>query len=126
MQDPYKIFISDITEKEISCCEEKKKINIANFLAQIKFQKLDINTEVEEISNEIINAGILTQKSYDDCLHIAVALVNSCDIILSWNFKHIVNIKTINGIRKIIVSENYKAIDIYSPNVLLERDDEND
>lgn len=48
------------------------------------------------------------------------AVVNDCDCIISWNFKHIVNIKTIQGIRAITNLEGYKNIDILSPTVLLE------
>ena len=43
-----------------------------------------------------------------------------CNIILSWNFKHIVNIKTIHGVRAITNLVGYKTIDIVSPSVLLE------
>ena len=64
--------------------------------------------------------GILNPKSFDDCQHIAVAVVNDCDCIISWNFKHIVNIKTIRGVRAITNLEGYKGIDIINPSVLLE------
>jgi hypothetical protein len=36
----------------------------------------------------------LKQKSLSDCWHIANAIVSGCDAIVSWNFKHIVNMKT--------------------------------
>lgn len=63
--------------------------------------------------------GILTKKSYDDCQHIGAAIVSECDRIISWNFKHIVNIKTIKGVRAITHLESYKDIDIMNPSVLL-------
>ncbi len=49
----------------------------------------------------MIEIGILTQKSFDDCQHIGVAIINECDCIIPWNFKHIVNVKTIRGVRAI-------------------------
>ena len=64
--------------------------------------------------------GILTDKSFDDCTHIAVAIENECDIIVSWNFKHMVNIKTINGVRAITILKNQKNINILNPLTLLE------
>lgn len=63
--------------------------------------------------------GILTSKSIDDCQHIATAVVHSCDCIISWNFKHIVNIRTIKGIREITHLEGYEDIEIMNPSVLL-------
>ncbi|GFI04661.1 hypothetical protein IMSAGC005_03513 [Lachnospiraceae bacterium] len=44
----------------------------------------------------MIEIGILTQKSFDDCQHIGVAIINECDCII-----HIVNVKTIRGVRAI-------------------------
>lgn len=41
----------------------------------------------------------MKQKSFDDCQHIAAAILAACDIITSWNFKHIVNVKTVRGVK---------------------------
>ena len=74
----------------------------------------------DEIAKKIIEMGILTQKSFDDCQHIGVAVLNECDCIISWNFKHIVNVKTIRGVRAITNLEGYKDVEIWNPSVLLE------
>ena len=47
-------------------------------------------------------------------------MINGCDIITSWNFKHIVNIQTINGTRTISQLKGYKDINILNPLTLLE------
>ena len=73
-----------------------------------------------ELAQKIVDMGILRPKSYDDSQHIAAAVVNGCDCIISWNFKHIVNIKTIRGVRAITELEGYKRIDIINPSALLE------
>lgn len=74
---------------------------------QIKFAILEITADVEPVANKIIEMEILSQKSFDDCLHIGAAAVNECDCIISWNFKHIVNVKTVRGIRAITNLEGY-------------------
>lgn len=56
----------------------------------------------------------------DDCQRIAVAVVNACDCTISWNFKHIVNIKTIRKVKAITNLECYKGADNINPSVLLE------
>ena len=86
------------------------------------FYVMPITKETDELAQEIIRRGILTHKSLDDCTHIAVAILNNCDIIVSWNFKHLVNIRTIDGVREIVISRHYKPIDIYSPTMLLKGD----
>jgi hypothetical protein len=70
--------------------------------------------------------GILKQKSFDDCQHIAAAILSGCDIITSWNFKHIVNVKTVRGVKVITTLEGYKDLMIYPPSVLLEEGEDNE
>ena len=87
---------------------------------EIPFTTLDITEDVTKVAKRIIEMEILTQKSFDDCQHIGVAIINECDCIISWNFKHIVNVKTIRGVRAITNLEGYKMIEIWNPSVLLE------
>ena len=75
------------------------------------------------LANEIIKLGILTQKSIEDCQHIAIAIENDCDVIISWNFKHMVNIRTVKGIRAISSLKGYKTIEIMTPETLLEMEE---
>ena len=49
-----------------------------------------------------------------------MAVLNECDVIISWNFKHLVNIKTIQGVRKITQLKGFKDIEIINPITLLE------
>ena len=109
-----------IKNREIADCPEPKRSELRKLLQQIDFVTLDISDEIESVAHKIIDMGILTSKSYDDCQHIAAAVVTECNCIISWNFKHIVNIKTIHGVRAITNLTGYKSIDILSPTVLLE------
>jgi len=119
----YQAVISEITTRELMECVEPKRSIMADYLIEADIEVLTITSEINELAQEIIHRGILTPKSIDDCTHIAAAITNGCDIIVSWNFKHLVNIRTINGIREITVSNHYKPIDIYSPSVLLKGDE---
>jgi hypothetical protein len=74
-----------------------------------------IDERALEIANRFIDFGILRQKSFDDCQHIAAAIVSECDVIVSWNFKHLVNVRTIKGVRAITTLEGYKDILILDP-----------
>lgn len=78
------------------------------------------------LAEKFIDFGILKKKSFDDCQHIAAVILAGCDIITSWNFKHIVNVKTVRGVKIIITLEGYKDLLIYPPSVLLEGEDEDD
>lgn len=120
----YDVYLSQITLNEVEQCPEPKRSLLYDYLGKIEFTTLEVDEESIEIAQRIIDLGILKAKSFDDCQHIAIAVVNDCDIVLSWNYKHMVNIKTIRGVRAITNLEGYKDIEIVSPSVLLEGEDD--
>lgn len=119
----YDVYLSTVTLEEIADCPEPNRSELRKYLEQIKYTILKITDEVEAVAYKIVEMGVLTQKSYDDCQHIAAAVVEECNCIVSWNFKHMVKIKTINGVRAIANLSGYKPIDILSPTVLLESEE---
>jgi len=63
--------------------------------------------------------NVLSKKNMVDLAHIACAVSNDCDYIISWNFKHFVNIKTINRVNAVNLLLGYREIKIISPSMLL-------
>ena len=116
----YDVYLSTVTLEEVSDCPEPTRSQLYNYLEQINYTPIEITDDMSDIAQQIIDMGILTKKSYDDCQHIAAAVIYGCDCIISWNFKHIVNIKTIRGVRAITNLKGYKYIEILNPSVLLE------
>ena len=116
----YDVYLSTVTLREIQKCSEPKKTQLIDRLNEIQFTTLDITDDVVAIAEKIIDMGILTKKSFDDCQHIGAAIVSECDCIISWNFKHIVNVKTIKGVRAITNLEGYKMIEIWNLFIRLE------
>ena len=118
----YEVVISNIAMLELSECSKQKQCKLKAYIDEITYEEYSLDIETEELARIIINEGILKPKSKDDAYHIASAILSNCDIILSWNFKHLVNVNTINGVRKICFNNGItRIIDIYSPNILLER-----
>jgi predicted nucleic acid-binding protein len=75
----------------------------------------DVTREALELRDVYLNEGIVTENSQEDALHVAIASVSNCSIIVSWNFKHIVHFDRIplyNAMNRI---NGYPEIDIYSP-----------
>lgn len=120
----YEVYISDIVIKEISGCNEEKLKILLDYLEQIDYNIIETTEDTVELAEKFIDFGILKQKSFDDCQHIAAAILAGCDIITSWNFKHIVNVKTVRGVKVITTLEGYKDLLIYPPSVLIESEDD--
>ena len=121
--EEYDLFISAVVIDEINKCPEPKRSQMLEKMALIQFQILPSTVEVKELALAYIDGGVLNEKSFDDCLHIAHAVVNNCDAIVSWNFKHLVNFKTIDRVRTVNAINRYKAISIISPTMLIEEEE---
>lgn len=124
-RDDVEIFMSDIAFAELNKCHEPKLSFMKERLREVEFTLLQKDSDAERLAMQIIELGILTEKSHDDCYHIAIAVLAECNYIVSWNFKHLVNVKTINGVRAITNLQGYSPIDIVSPEMMFQ-EDEND
>lgn len=107
-------------------CSEEKLHRLLDYLNQIDYTMVKADGDTVELAGKFIDFGILRQKSFDDCQYIAAAILAGCDIISSWNFKHIVNVKTARGVKTITTLEGYKDLMIYPPSALLVEEDEED
>lgn len=116
-QGVYEVYISDIVLREIDQCTEEKLRVLLNYMKQIKYHVIETNKDIVELAGKFIDFGILREKSFDDCQHIAVAILAGCDVIISWNFK----LKTVKGVKIITTMEGYKDLLIYQPSALFRR-----
>ena len=67
------------------------------------------------LANAYIAAAALTEASREDAVHVAVATVARANLVLIWNFKHIVNSQRIQKFNSVNLANNYALIDIRSP-----------
>jgi predicted nucleic acid-binding protein len=125
-KEVYDVYISDIVLREIDGCDNEKLDILLDYLSQINYTIIETSEDTVKLAEKFINFGILKQKSFDDCQHIAAAILSGCDIITSWNFKHIVNVRTVKWVKVITTLEGYKDLLIYPPSVLLEEGDDDE
>ena len=67
-----------------------------------------------------LNEKVVGKTSRNDCLHIGIATVNRVDILVSWNFKHIVNIYRIRGYNSVNIKLGFQTLEIRSPKDIVE------
>jgi predicted nucleic acid-binding protein len=85
---------------------------------------LDFTAEAETLAQAYLAAGVVSPKYADDARHIAVATVHSLSLIVSWNFKHLANIKREAGFNAVNLLQGYPQIRILTPLQLLNQTDE--
>jgi len=114
----YEVFISDIVVEEIEATSDESKKNY--LLDLIKgFEKLPSKgDEINTLAEEYVKRGIIPVKYIEDAVHIAVATVYSLDVLVSWNFEHIVKLKTKREVNAVNVLLGYNQLEIVEPTML--------
>lgn len=85
---------------------------------------LESTSETNEVGAQFVKEGVIPSKYQDDGRHLAIALVNGMDYIVSWNFKYLVKPKTKMVVRAFSIKEGYKQIEIITPEEVVENGDE--
>lgn len=115
------IYISNAVVDEVEAAPEPRKTELQNLLRQYQPILLESNLEVEELTSKYIAEGIIPSRYEEDAIHIAIATVYNMDIVVSWNFAHIVKAKTrreVNGVNRML---GYREIEIASPEEVIEQ-----
>jgi predicted nucleic acid-binding protein len=118
----YDLVISDLTEKELLKAPEKVKTLLKD-LEILNYEIIVVTKESIELATEYIKEKVVGQTSFDDCIHIATATICRVDLLVSWNFKHIVNIQRIRGYNSINIKNGYQNLEIRSPKDLIGYED---
>jgi hypothetical protein len=74
-----------------------------------------MDEESRALADEYIRHGAIPEDYPEDALHIAIASVNGMDCLLSWNYEHLVRIKTRRIVSMVNTSLGYPYIDIVTP-----------
>lgn len=110
----FKLLFSSVTQDELNSAPKRVKDLVIGLKAEWT-DYLDVTDEATELAYEYIAEGVVGQTSFADCLHIALATINQADYLISWNFKHIVNVDRIRGYNSINIKKGYKLLEIRSP-----------
>jgi len=113
---------SDLTETELVNAPK----NIREYFRSLpseSTERAEINDEILTLASKYIEEKVVGQTSFDDCIHIATATICKVDILVSWNFKHIVNVYRIRGYNSINLRMNYPTLEIRSPKEIIVYED---
>jgi predicted nucleic acid-binding protein len=110
----FKLLFSSVTQDELNDAPDIVK-DLVKKLNTEWTEYLDLTDEATELAIEYITEGVVGQTCFADCLHIALATVYRADYLISWNFKHIVNVDRIRGYNSVNIKKGYKQLEIRSP-----------
>lgn len=102
---------------------ERAPMNVRRLLEDLPQTGVEIiarSAEIDRLRDAYLKAGVVGPSCELDAEHIASATVAGVDLIVSWNFKHIVHFQKIRGYHAVNLLEGYHAIPIHSPREVIE------
>ena len=118
----FALVVSSLVEDEIADAPPQ----VEDFYLRILplAETLYLTPEALRLRNAYLQAGIVAPKRATDALHVALATVGNCDLIVSWNFRHIVHHDKISRYNAVNTLEGYLAISIHAPIEVVEHEEE--
>ncbi len=89
-----------------------------------RMQVVPVTSEAEELQQAYVDAGIVPPSAKMEALHVALATVSGCSMIVSWNFRHIVHFQRMAQYNLVNLSRGYPQIGIFSPAEVIEDENE--
>lgn len=110
----YLVLLSSETLRELTRAPEAVRA-VWQALSPEQMEETPLSADVVDLAEAYVHAGVLGKASRGDALHVASATVAAADLILSWNFRHIVNFDRIRGYNSVNLSVGYRTMTILSP-----------
>ena len=117
----FKLITSELVRQEIQVGPQKVINSFEEFLVVAEIA--EITDSALQLQQSYVQAGIVSEKYATDAMHVALATVSNADLIVSWNFKHIVNFQKIPLYNAVNTLNRFGKIAIYSPLEVIENED---
>jgi len=110
--------ISDLTLKELDKSPGKVKEIVDGISDECK-KYVTLNNEMKELAKKYILEGVITSKNLVDAQHISIATITRADVLVSWNFRHIVNLNRIRSYNAVNLKSGFQMLEIRTPREVL-------
>ena len=122
VQGEVRFLLSDLAVEELTNAPQGVKDAVSSIPRQ-NMERVPVGAEAKSLAAAYMTSRVVPAASEGDALHVAAATVAGANLIVSWNFKHIVNYRRIQLFNSVNLAMGYPLIDIRSP-LELEEDDE--
>lgn len=119
------VILSDVLEREAQKAPQRVR-DFLETLPKSQVERVASTEEAKKLAARYIAENVVGSSSFDDCLHIALATLARADVLVSWNFKHIVNATRILGYNGVNMLMGYPQINIRTPLEVIYADTQDD
>lgn len=108
------LLLSDLTRLELLGAPPHVA-QLVDSLPSSSVELIALGEEARNLADLYIASGVVGASMLADAQHIAAATVHRADVLVSWNFKHIVNLRRIHGFNSVNLREEYPLLEIRTP-----------
>jgi len=112
------LVLSSLTLQELAKAPESVRKNL-DAVPESHVEMLPLTAESHALATAYLGEDVIGKKMLVDAQHIAIATVARVDVLVSWNFKHIVNLHRIHGYNSVNLREGYPTLEIRTPREVL-------
>ena len=108
--------LSEVVVTELEQAPEHVRDAVEDWLARLTLLVLPLPNEARDLAQRFVADGVLPPRRLEDGLHVACALVNGVDLLVSWNYRHLANISKADGFNAVAVLAGLRAgLEIHTP-----------
>lgn len=112
------LVLSSLTLQELAAAPPEVRGRLSA-VPEACIETLQLGIEAQDLAEAYLSAGVLPTRMRADAQHIAIATVARVDVLVSWNFKHVVNLQRIHGYNSVNLRRGYQMIEIRTPREVL-------
>ena len=110
--------LSDITLAELKRAPKRIQ-KLVDKLPEKSVENVDMTKEADDLSEMYVTEGIVSKNDFVDAQHIALATTINADVLVSWNFRQIVNLERIRRYNSVNLKMGYHTLEIRTPREVL-------
>ncbi len=112
--DEFEVSASDLTRQELEqVADSDLRGKLKESLQRISLHRL--TEEMKSLARRYVAAGVFAPAMFNDALHVAAAVLTRQDVLVSWNFKHLVNRRRRAQVNQVNILNGLPTIDIVAP-----------
>jgi len=109
------LYVSDLVLEEIDRAPIQVRFSLMTLVRRIQPRVLSESRESLSLAQEYIAAHVVPASSRDDARHIAIATLAGSEALVSWNFRHLVNLRRKRLVHSVNIRLGHPLIEIVSP-----------
>jgi predicted nucleic acid-binding protein len=117
---PDKLYISELVLAELNRASPDVRNKLLEAVVRLPVENLSITDEAVDLAGRYVRDGVIPTRYRDDAVHVALAVLNNLDVVVTWNMKHLAHVRRIEGINRTNLAMRLPLIRIHTPEEVID------